>query len=94
MHNYTAQPVLKWLCHENIADCWYLRVLKFLLSASNSCSKYSRLVMKNISNIFHQGILTKIFLGDSLLKVLWHGQGCLGDRCKGSQNYKEIKRKR
>ena len=20
MHNYTFQPVLKWLCHEDIAD--------------------------------------------------------------------------
>ena len=37
-------------------------VLKFLLSASNLCSKYSRTVMKKISN----GTLTRIFFGGSL----------------------------
>lgn len=26
-------------------------------------------------------------------KVLWHGQGCIGHRCKGSQNNKEIIKK-
>ena len=29
--------------------------------------------------------------GRGVIKVLWQGQGCLGDRCKGSENYKEIK---
>ena len=48
--------------------------------------------MMTISNLFHQGTLTRIYIwGGGVIKVLWQGQGCLGDRCKGSENYKEIK---
>ena len=51
--------------------------------------------MMKISNLFHQGTLTRIYIwgggGGGVIKVLWQGQGCLGDRCKGSENYKEIK---
>lgn len=52
--------------------------------------------MMKISNLFHQGTLTRIYIwgggGEGgVIKVLWQGQGCLRDRCKGSENYKEIK---
>ena len=50
--------------------------------------------MMKISNLFHQETLTRIYIwggGGGVIKVLWQGQGCLGDRCKGSENYKEIK---
>lgn len=93
MHNYTFQPVLKWLCHEDIAD-FGIFCAEVLTQCFKPMLKILPYSYEEDINIFHQGTLTKIFLRGWLLKVLWHGQGCLGDRCKGTQNNKEIKEKK
>ena len=62
MHNYTFQPVLKWLCHEDIADfgIFYVEVLTQCFKPMLKILPYS---YEEDINIFHQGTLTKIFLG-------------------------------
>ena len=63
-------------------------VLKFLLSASKLCSKYSRAVMKKISN----ETLTRIFFGGSL-KCFGMDKGVLEIDAKEVRKTKKSKKK-
>ena len=62
MHNYTFQPVLKWLCHEDIAD-FGIFCVEVLTQCFKPMLKILPYSYEEDINILHQGTLTKIFLG-------------------------------